>query len=84
MPRQPPGLRADLIDAITSVAAAVVVGAPALLFVERIPPEWMECFDVLGPSLRPWLMCAAVLILVVPAFLIIETALRLVLRGRFR
>ena len=56
----------------------------ALLFVERIPPEWLECFDVLGPSLRPWLMCAPVLIFVVPAFLIIETALRLVLRGRFR
>ncbi len=86
MPHRPPpsGLRAELLDALISVASCLLVGVPALLLVEQAPPAWLEHFDVLGPVLRPWLMGAVMLVLFVPTFLIVDTALRSTLRGKRR
>ncbi len=86
MPHRPPpsGLRAELQDALISVASCLLVGVPALLIVEQTPPTWLEHFDVFGPILRPWLLGAAILILFVPTFLIVDTVLRSALRGKRR
>ncbi|WP_293401181.1 hypothetical protein [Phenylobacterium sp.] len=80
----PSGLRAELLDALISVTSCLLVGLPVLLLVERTPAAWLEHFDVLGPALRPWLMGAAMLVLLVPTFLIVDTVLRSALRGKRR
>ena len=72
--------RHDVLDAAVAVVSAIVVGVPALLFVDWMPLAWLGSLDVLGPSWRPWLLGAATLALVLPSFLLLTMILRSVLR----